>query len=112
MNIKIKKIIKKIKKDGFAVIENLISKRECERLKLILEKDYKIYHKRYIYPDNKKNGSTLLVPKSHKVKKYVNNKRKIKNKKLINAKQGSALIFNGNLWHGGSEKTIMILDGL
>ena len=28
---------------------------QCERLKLILEKDYKIYHKRYIYPDNKKN---------------------------------------------------------
>ena len=200
MDTKIKKIIKKIKKDGFAVIENLISKRECERLKLILEKDYKIYHKRYIYADNakntvadksfekmvlnlhnknliwfklfehktilkilnvilkdgsynnsepyylnniaarcpikgnmgqpihvdsglpgvnyniitnviwclddfnKKNGSTLLVPKSHKVKKYANNKRKIKNKKLINAKQGSALIFNGNLWHGGSEK--------
>ena len=23
---------------------------------------------------------------------------------MINAKQGSALIFNGNLWHGGSEK--------
>ena len=53
---------------------------------------------------NEKNGSTYVVPKSHLVKKYANNNKKIENKILIKAKKGSVLIFNANLWHGGSEK--------
>ena len=53
---------------------------------------------------NKKNGTTIVIPKSHKIKKYADNSKKIKNKTYINATKGSVLIFNGNLWHGGSEK--------
>ncbi len=53
---------------------------------------------------NKTNGSTLIVPKSHKYSKYANNEKKIKNLKYINARKGSVLIFNANLWHGGSAK--------
>ena len=53
---------------------------------------------------NKKNGTTLVVPKSHKFHKYADNTKKINNLKFINAKRGSILIFNGNLWHGGSAK--------
>lgn len=53
---------------------------------------------------NKKNGTTIIVPKSHKFMKYPNNNKKIKNLKYISAKKGSVLIFNANLWHGGSSK--------
>ena len=53
---------------------------------------------------DEKNGSTYVVPRSHLIKKYANNNKKIKNKSLIKAKKGSVLIFNANLWHGGSEK--------
>jgi len=53
---------------------------------------------------NKENGTTIVVPKSHKFKKYADNTKKIKNKLFVRAKKGSVLIFNGNLWHGGSEK--------
>ena len=52
---------------------------------------------------NKKNGTTMLVPGSHRYLKYANIKN-IKNLKYINAKKGSVLVFNSNLWHGGSEK--------
>ncbi len=54
---------------------------------------------------NKKNGTTIVIPKSHKFKKYADNSKRIKNKLYIEAKKGSVLIFNGNLWHGGSKKT-------
>ena len=53
---------------------------------------------------NELNGTTMIVPKSHKLKKYANNNKRIKNLKYINAKKGSVLIFNANLWHGGSAK--------
>ena len=53
---------------------------------------------------NKENGTTILVPGSHKIKKYAGENNKIKNKIYINAKKGSLLIFNANLWHGGSSK--------
>jgi ectoine hydroxylase-related dioxygenase (phytanoyl-CoA dioxygenase family) len=53
---------------------------------------------------NKKNGTTILVPGSHKIKNYADENKKIKNKVYINAKKGSLLIFNANLWHGGSSK--------
>jgi len=53
---------------------------------------------------NEENGTTVVVPKSHKFIKYADNTREIKNKLLIKAKKGSILIFNANLWHGGSAK--------
>tara|TARA_B110000503_G_scaffold139878_1_gene229323 strand:- start:192 stop:1007 length:816 start_codon:yes stop_codon:yes gene_type:complete len=53
---------------------------------------------------NKENGSTVVVPKSHKFTRYADNTKKIQNKIFIKAKKGSVLIFNANLWHGGSAK--------
>ena len=198
MQSKTDKYIKKIKKDGYAIIPNLISVSECEKFKYILNKDYEKYKKKYFsnkntglankksekvvfnlhnknliwfqlfenkkilnilniilkegsYKNsepyylnnisarsplkghkgqlmhldsnlagvnyniivnvmwllddfNEKNGSTFIVPKSHLKKKYANNNKIIKNKILIKAKKGSVLIFNANLWHGGSKK--------
>ncbi len=193
-----KKFINEIKKNGYTIISNLISKKECEIFKDILNKDYERYKKKYsskkkkglsnkqtekvvfnlhnknlkwfklfqnkkvlkildvllkegsyknsepyylnnisarcptkghkgqlIHLDsnlagvnyniivnvmwllddfNQNNGSTYIVPKSHLIMKYANNNRKIRNKILIKAKKGSVLIFNSNLWHGGTEK--------
>tara|TARA_B100000989_G_scaffold299038_1_gene292346 strand:- start:17589 stop:18404 length:816 start_codon:yes stop_codon:yes gene_type:complete len=54
---------------------------------------------------NRYNGTTIVVPGSHRLRKYAPNKlNKIKNKKYIKAKKGSVLILNANLWHGGSKK--------
>ena len=53
---------------------------------------------------NEDNGTTVVVPGSHKFTKYADNNKKIKNKIYINAKKGSVLIFNANLWHAGSSK--------
>ena len=54
---------------------------------------------------NEKNGTTIVVPGSHRFRKYApGNVKKIKNKKYIKAKMGSVLILNANLWHGGSKK--------
>ena len=53
---------------------------------------------------NKEKGTTIVIPKSHKYRKYADNTKKIKNKLFVKAKKGSVLIFNGNLWHGGSAK--------
>jgi ectoine hydroxylase-related dioxygenase (phytanoyl-CoA dioxygenase family) len=53
---------------------------------------------------NKENGTTIIVPRSHKLLKYADNTKKIKNKIYIKAKKGSVLIFNANLWHAGSPK--------
>ena len=54
--------------------------------------------------ENKENGTTIVVPRSHKLLKYADNSKKIKNKIYIKAKKGSVLIFNANLWHAGSAK--------
>ena len=53
---------------------------------------------------NEENGTTILVPGSHKLLRYADNSKKIKNKLYIKAKKGSVLIFNANTWHGGSAK--------
>ncbi len=49
------------------------------------------------------NGATRVVPGSHKIRAFaadgLNNKDEIR----ITAPQGSAIIFNANLWHGGGE---------
>lgn len=197
--MKFDKIIKKINKDGYVVLPNMISSNFCEKLKIILNKDYEKYSKKYfkstktskladkssekvvfnlhnknliwfklfenkkilkildkilkqgsfkdsepyylnnisarcpvkghkgqpIHLDsnlagvnyniivnvmwllddfNSENGSTYIVPKSHIKKKYANNNKFIKNKIIVKAKRGSVLIFNANLWHGGTQK--------
>jgi len=197
---KIKDCIKKIESNGYVVLKNVISKKECEKFKSLLEDYYKKYSKKYEFSKSKKislanksfekvvfnlhnkdliwfklfqnkfvlnildiilkkgsfrnsepyylnnisarcplkgnkgqqmhvdsnlpgvnynlvtnvqwllddfdkkNGSTYLVPKTHLIKKYAGNNKKIKGKILIEAGQGSVLIYNGNLWHGGTEK--------
>jgi len=58
----------------------------------------------YLDEVNEENGTTVIVPGSHKIKKYANNNKEIKKKMYIRAKKGSLLIFNANLWHGGSSK--------
>tara|TARA_B100000927_G_C16423194_1_gene452300 strand:+ start:63 stop:875 length:813 start_codon:yes stop_codon:yes gene_type:complete len=53
---------------------------------------------------NRENGTTVVVPGSHKFLKYADNSKEIKNRLYIKAKKGSVLILNANLWHGGSAK--------
>ena len=48
------------------------------------------------------NGATRVVPKSHKIKKFAVDGEKHKDEILITGKKGSVLVFNANLWHGGS----------
>ena len=53
---------------------------------------------------SKQNGSTVVMPNSHKRKDYPNDNVKYKKLKNIYAKAGSVIIFGGNLWHRGSSK--------
>ena len=60
----------------------------------------------YLDDSNQSNGSTKLVPGSHKLisypAKYINPKiKKYKKEININVKSGSILIFNSNIWHRG-----------
>lgn len=62
----------------------------------------------YLDDSNKDNGTTKLVPKSHKLlsypAKYINPKiKKYKKEININVKSGSILICNSNIWHRGGE---------
>ena len=45
--MKFDKIIKKINKDGYVVLPDMISSNFCEKLKIILNKDYEKYSKKY-----------------------------------------------------------------
>tara|TARA_B110000858_G_scaffold198389_1_gene264506 strand:+ start:6388 stop:7224 length:837 start_codon:yes stop_codon:yes gene_type:complete len=47
---------------------------------------------------NKKNGCTVVVPKSHKSKKFSD--RETKNYKYLEGKPGDVFMWDGNLWHG------------
>ncbi len=195
------KYITDIKKKGFAIIPDLITKRFCNKLIAILEKDYKKYSKLYAKPKNiqsnhlankslekvvfnlhnknynwfkifknstildilnkllkegsynnnepyylnnisartplkgspdqifhidgglpgtnytlkvnvlwclndftEDNGYTTVIPKSHKLKSFPVNGRIYKNVKKLYAKAGSAIVFDGALWHSGSGK--------
>ena len=49
-------------------------------------------------PSNKSSGCTIVVPKSHKSKKFAN--RKIKSYKFLEGSPGDVFIWDGNLWHG------------
>jgi len=62
----------------------------------------------YLDDSNEANGTTKLVPKSHKLlsypAKYINPKiKKYKKEININVKSGSILICNSNIWHRGGE---------
>ncbi len=59
----------------------------------------------YLDDYNLQDGTTRIVPKSHKFQKYAKNGKRYKNEILLNGKAGDVLIFNGNLWHGGSSKS-------
>ena len=47
------------------------------------------------------NGSTRVVPRSHKIKSFAEDGKTYENEIRLNVKKGSAIIFDANLWHGG-----------
>jgi len=47
------------------------------------------------------NGSTRIVPGSHKTKDFAEDGKMYEEEIRVNLKKGSALIFDANLWHGG-----------
>ena len=49
-------------------------------------------------PSNLNTGCTVVVPKSHKSKKFTD--RRSKNLKKIEGEPGDVFIWDGNLWHG------------
>ncbi len=51
-----------------------------------------------------KNGSTRLVPGSHKFDHYAVDGRQYDNEIRLVEKKGTVLLFNGSLWHGSSKK--------
>jgi ectoine hydroxylase-related dioxygenase (phytanoyl-CoA dioxygenase family) len=55
---------------------------------------------------NEDNGTTRLVPGSHKRESYADDGVNYKDEILLDAKAGSVLVFNGAMWHGGSSKKI------
>ncbi len=54
---------------------------------------------------NSTNGTTRLVPGSHKGFEYAENGKNYPNEVSIEAKAGSVLLFNGALWHGSTVKS-------
>lgn len=50
------------------------------------------------------SGATRIVPGSHRAAGYAENGRHYAAEVIVEAPQGSVLIFNGALWHGGSAK--------
>ncbi len=50
---------------------------------------------------NKKNGATIVVPKSHLSGTYTD--RKSKDIKIINAKCGDVLLLDSRIWHGTTD---------
>ncbi len=53
----IKNCVKEIKKQGFTLIPNVITKKECEKYKKLLEAYHKKYSGRYASFSQKKNCS-------------------------------------------------------
>jgi len=53
---------------------------------------------------NEQSGSTRIVPGSHLRSDYSENNKKYDEEISIEATQGSVLIFDGSLWHGGGKK--------
>jgi ectoine hydroxylase-related dioxygenase (phytanoyl-CoA dioxygenase family) len=52
----------------------------------------------------KKNGSTRVVPESHKKKEFAKDGKTYPNETSLNIPKGAVVIYNGGLWHGGGEK--------
>jgi ectoine hydroxylase-related dioxygenase (phytanoyl-CoA dioxygenase family) len=52
---------------------------------------------------NKETGGTWIVPNSHNLKKMPSNEFIERNKKQIEAKEGSVIVFNSMLWHKGGD---------
>lgn len=50
----------------------------------------------------KENGATRLVPFSHKSIEFPEDGKRYEDEITIEARKGSALIYNASLWHGGS----------
>lgn len=51
------------------------------------------------------NGATRVVPGSHRLRKFALDGESHPDEIQITAPQGSAIIFNANIWHGGAENT-------
>jgi ectoine hydroxylase-related dioxygenase (phytanoyl-CoA dioxygenase family) len=51
----------------------------------------------------KTNGATRFVVGSHRFMKFPKNGKVYSGEKIIEAPSGSAIIFNGALWHGSSK---------
>lgn len=51
------------------------------------------------------NGATRIVPGSHRGSTYAENGKRYDQEVLVEGRRGSVLIFNGALWHGGSDKS-------
>lgn len=49
------------------------------------------------------NGATRVVPGSHRIRQFAEDGVRHPSEIRITAPQGSAIIFNANLWHGGAE---------
>ena len=84
MKNKIDKYIKKIRKDGYAIIPNLVSKKESEMFKTLLNKDYQKYKNKYFI----KKYKNLANKQTEKVVFNLHNKNLIwfklfENKKVI-----------------------------
>lgn len=47
------------------------------------------------------NGSTRIVPGSHKTREFAEDGKIYDEEVRVNIKKGSAIIFDANLWHGG-----------
>jgi len=47
------------------------------------------------------NGSTRIVPGSHKIMEFAEDGKDYDEEIRVNVKKGSAIIFDANLWHGG-----------
>ena len=81
----LKNCLKEIKNQGYTIIPNVISKKECERFKTLLEKYYKRYSKSYA---NSLNKNTLADKSYEKVVYNLHNKdiiwfKLFKNKKIL-----------------------------
>lgn len=54
---------------------------------------------------NNENGSTRIIPGSHKKNNFPKNRKKYQNEKILTGKKGSVIIFDAATWHGSAKKT-------
>jgi ectoine hydroxylase-related dioxygenase (phytanoyl-CoA dioxygenase family) len=51
------------------------------------------------------NGATRVVPKSHRFPTFPENNKNYDDEIVLEAPRGSAIIFNGSLWHGSGKNS-------